>query len=61
MTDTVKLKTELGRIRGAIMSGSFDRPTALEALDAAELAMDAPDVPVPSAKPAVDKTKPAAA
>lgn len=33
-------KTELGRIRGAITAGSFDRDTALDALDRAEAALD---------------------
>lgn len=44
MTDSPRLKTELGRIRGAIESGSFDRDTALDALDKAEKALDAPAV-----------------
>lgn len=37
------LKSELGRIRGAITSGSFDRDTALDALDKAEKALDEPN------------------
>lgn len=39
--NTANLKTELGRIRGAIMSGSFDRDTALDALNKAEKHLDA--------------------
>lgn len=38
-----RLKTELGRIRGAMTAGSFDRETALNALDQAEAACDEKD------------------
>lgn len=38
-----KVKTELGRIRGAITAGSFDRDTALDALDQAEKALGEKD------------------
>lgn len=47
--NTTNLKTELGRIRGAIMSGSFDRDTALDALDKAEKELGA--VPAKDEKP----------
>lgn len=46
-TDT--LKTELGRIRGAITSGSFDRDTALDALGKAEACLSGEGVQIPAA------------